>query len=52
MVLDLWEKFTLAMSYVQVFSKEMLLAGILLSRLFHKPQNIGDNTFLVTKKIS
>lgn len=51
MVLDLWEKFTLAMSYAQVFSKE-LLEGILLSRLFHHPQNIGDNTFLVIKKIA
>lgn len=33
MILDLWEKFTLAMSYAQVFSKEMLLGGILLSML-------------------
>lgn len=40
------------MSDAQVFSKEMLLEGILLSRLFHYPQIIGDNTILVIKKIA
>lgn len=40
------------MSDALAFWKEMLLEGILLSRLFHYPQNIDDNAILVIKKIA